>query len=254
MRRMKTYTFLSTVVTVFALATSALAVDGGSSARQGSLFNGESGPRLDTVYEGGPHRFSIGAYSLNQKRSITDDGDFAADWSVRHLMTYVGFDVQPWLTIQGGIGQSDLSVEGDSRDSDLEWMGGAQVRLLDYMLLEPIIGDDTYWFGLDSKFQYTSSKSEGLRDDLTWGEMFASLTLSLTSRPERYGFMDRISLFFGPAVSLIRGKEGDTDITEDQSFGFVGGLQFVPTDNLTFKFEIQQFGDMTIGGGVGLHF
>lgn len=251
---MKTYTFLSTVVTVFALATSALAVDGGSSARQGSLFNGESGPRLDTVYEGGPHLFSIGAYSLSQKRSVTDDGDFDADWSVRHLMTYVGFDVRPWLTIQGGIGQSDLSVEGDSRDADLEWMGGAQVRLLDYMLLEPIIGDDTYWFGLDSKFQYTSSKSEGFRDDITWGEMFASLTLSLTSRPERYGFMDRISLFFGPAVSLIRGKEGDTDITEDKSFGFVGGLQFMPSDNITLKFEVQQFDDMTIGGGVGLHF
>jgi hypothetical protein len=252
---MKTNTFLSTLVTVFALATSALAVDGGSSARQGSLFNGESGPRLNAVYDGGPRLFSLGAYSQYQKRGMTDDSDFVTDWSIRHLMMYAGFDLRPWLTIQGGIGQSDLSIADDeARDADMEWMGGAQVRLLDYMLLEPVIGDDTYWLGVDSQFRYTSSKSEGFGGDITWGEMFGSLTMSLTSRPERSGFMDRISLYFGPAVSMIRGKDGNTDVSEDQSLGFIGGLHFVPSDNFTLTLEFQQFGAMTVGGGVGLHF
>lgn len=251
---MKTNALLSTVVIVLAWVTSALAVDGGSSARQGSLFNGESGPRLDAVYAGGPRLFSVGAYSLYQKRAMSDDSDFVTDWRIRNLMTYVGFDVRPWLTIQGGVGQSDLSVAGDSRDAGFEWMGGAKLRLLDYMLLEPIVGDDTYWFGLGSTLRYTSSKSEGFADDITWGEMFGSLTMSLTSRPERYGFMDRISLYFGPAVSMIRGKDGNTDVTEDQSTGFVLGLQFVPSDNITLTLEAQQFDSMSVGGGVGLHF
>jgi hypothetical protein len=255
MQRMKTNIFLSTAVTVFALAASALAVDGGSSARQGSLFDGESGKRLEALYEGGPRLFSLGVYFQNQERGVSrDDSDFVTDWTVRHLMTYVGLDLRPWLTVQGGIGQSSLDVNGSERDSDMEWMGGAQIRLLDYMLIEPIIGDDTYWFGLDSNFQYTGSRSDAPEGDITWAEMFGSLTMSLTSRPERYGFMDRISLYFGPAFSMIRGRDDNDDFSEDKSLGFVGGLQFMPSDNLTFKLELQHFDETSFGGGVGFHF
>jgi hypothetical protein len=251
---MKTNTFLSMAVTFFALAASALAVDGGSSARQGSLFNGESGKRLEAEYEGGPRLFSIGAYSQYQKRGIVHDDDFVTDWSVRHLMTYLGLDLLPWLTVQGGIGQSSLSLEGESRDADIEWMAGAQIRILDYMLLDPIVGDDTYWFALDSTLQYNASRSEGFGGDVTWGEMFGDLTMSLTSRPERFGFMDRISLYFGPALSMIRGTDDRGDFSEDKSVGFVAGLQFMPSDNLTFKVELQHFDELSIGGGIGFHF
>jgi hypothetical protein len=256
MATMNTKACFSTVVTYFVLASFALAMEGGASARQGSLFNGDSEKRVDAVYDGGPHIFSIGAYAQYQKRAVIyGDGDIPTDWSVNHLMTYLGLDLGSWLTIQGGVGQSTLTVAGDeSRDADLEWMGGAQARLLDYMLLEPIIGDDTYWFGLDLNLKYTGSRSEGFGDETLWNETFGSLTMSLTSRPERYGFMDRISLYFGPAVSVIRGTQGDEAISEDKPMGFVGGLMFAPSDNFTFNLEMQSFGDMSFGGGVGLHF
>lgn len=254
MPRMKTNTLLSSVIAIVGVAASALAIEGGNSARQGALFNGESGDRVEALYAGGPHIFSVGAYGQYQERSVQDDNDLTQKLSIRHLMTYLGCDVLPWLTLQAGIGQSDLSGLGDDRDEDIEWMGGAQLRLMDYMLIEPPIGEDTYWFGLDSNLRYTGSESDGFQGDVKWGEFFGSVTLSLTTRPERYGFVDRISIFFGPAVSFIRGTVDDEDISEDQSIGFVGGLQIVPSDNLTFRVEAEQFDDTSFGGSVAFHF
>lgn len=240
------------------MAASALAVEPGASARQGALFNGDSGDRVDAVYEGGPRALSVSIVSLYQKRDVKyGDSSFATEWRIRHLYSAVGYDVLPWLTVEAGIGQSDLSSNGDTRDSDLEWMGGAEFRLMDYMLIEPPVGDDTYWFGIDGHVQYTGSQSEGLQGDLDWAEWFGSLTASLTTRPERYGFMDRISLFFGPAYSVIRGKQSGGfggDIEEDQAIGYVGGLVFVPSDNFTIKLGAQQFDAMSFGGSVGFHF
>jgi hypothetical protein len=251
---MKTNTFFAAAVTLVALAVPALALDGGNSARQGSLFNGESGDRVEALYEGGPHIFSIGAYSQYQKRGMDDGRGSTDDWTVHHLVTYIGCDVLPWMTLEGGIGQSKLGNLGDDRSSDVEWMGGVRLRILDYMLIEPIIGEDTYWFGLDSHVQFTGSESDGSKGDIKWGELFGSLTMSLTSRPERYGFMDRISIFFGPAFSLIEGTKDGKDISEDQAVGFVGGLQFVPSDNITIKVEAQQFDQTSLGVSLGFHF
>ena len=258
MPRMKTHSSFATVIAVFAMALPALAVDSGASARQGSLFNGDSGDRVEAVYEGGPRPLSISISSQYQKRGVVyGDSDFTTEWSVRHLYSSIGYDIRPWLTVEGGIGQSDLSSDGDTRDSDLEWMGGLQFRLMDYMLVEPPIGDDTYWFGLDGHVQYTGSQSEGGQGDIDWAEWFGSLTASLTTRPERYGFMDRITLYFGPAYSMIRGKESGgfgRDIEEDQAIGFIGGLVFVPSDNISIKLEAQQFDETSIGASIGFHF
>jgi hypothetical protein len=251
---MKTHTIFTAFVSVVIVAGVAMAVDSGASARQGSLFNGDSGKRLEAVHQGGPRLLSLGVSSLSQKRDIDNDNiGGTQNWQVRHLLCYVGFDVFPWLTVEGGAGQSTVTQNGISGDSDFEWMSGGQIRLLDYMLTEPPAGNDAYWFGVDLNGQYSMSQSS----DIKWAEVFGSMTMSLTTRPERYGFMDRIGLYFGPAYSAIRGKDHGLlggDITEKQSTGFVGGLVLVPSDNFTIKLEVQSFGSMSMGGSVGFHF
>ena len=254
MPRMKTNTTLSAIASLLAFALPVLALDGGNSARQGALFSGESGERNEAVYDGGPHILSVGVTSEYQKRGITDDRDNLKVYNIQHLMAYLGCDVTSWLTVEGGIGQSKVGNLDDNRSADTEWMGGLRLRLLDYMLIEAPAGEDTYWFGLDSHIQYTGSKSDGRQGDIKWGEAFGSLTMSFTTRPERYGFMDRISLFVGPAVSLIRGTKDGDDIEEDQAIGFVGGLQFVPSDNFTIKVEAQQFDKTSAGVSASFHF
>jgi hypothetical protein len=251
---MKTHTFLAAFVTLVTLTGVAMAVDMGASARQGSLFNGDSGKRLEAVHQGGPRLLSVGVSSLLQKREMDYDNlPGLQKWDARHLMVSVGFDVFPWLTAEGGIGQSSLNENSVDQGSDVEWMGGGQIRLLDYMLTEPPIGNDAYWFGLDLGARYSAAQA----GDLKWGEMFGSVTMSFTVRPERYGFMDRISLYFGPAYSDIRGKDSGLfggDISADQSTGFIGGVVLVPSDNFTIKLEAQSFGEMSMGASFGFHF
>lgn len=256
MHPMKTYSLVLSWMLASLVSISASAMSG-YSLEQSSLFNGDSTAPYDTVHDGGPRILSLGAYIANQERGMQDDGNRIYNWEISHKIAYLGLDLTPWLTILGGVGESDLSIDGDNRDSGFEWMGGIQLRLMDYMVMDPVFDDNAYWIGVDTDFRGIGSTSEGMNGDLSWLELFGSLTLSVIVHPERGGFIDRISVFAGPAYSAITATSDtgyNVDMTEDKATGFVGGIQFNPSENVALRFEYQKFDAGTIGANLSFHF
>jgi len=252
---MKTYSYILSwlIVAMFTFSASAMS---GSSLQQGSLLNGDSAKSYDVIHDGGPRVLSVGAYVANQKRGMDANGT-VSDWEISHMIAYLGLDLTSWLTVIGGAGQSDLSIQGDTRDSDFEWLGGIQVRFLNYMVLDPLFGDNAYWVSIDTDIHSIGSTSEGINSDVTWLEIFGSLTMSMTIDTERGGLLDRISIFAGPAYSSITATDSDgfsADMNEDQATGFVGGIQIDPSENVTLRLEFQQFDSSSVGGSLTFHF
>ena len=252
---MKTYSYVLSwlLVTLFTFSASAMS---GYSLQQGSLFNGDSTAAYDTMHDGGPRALSVGAYVATQKRGM-QNGNRVDDWEINHMIGYLGLDLTPWLTILGGVGQSELSIQNDNRDSDFEWLGAVQMRMLDYMVLDPLLDQNACWFAIDAEVRGIGSSSEGVNSDVTWLELFGSLTMSLTVHPERGGFMDRISIFAGPAYSAITATEDggfNADLNEDKATGFVGGIQFNPSENVALRLEYQDFDSGSVGGSLTFHF
>ena len=169
----------------------------------------------------------------------------------REAIVYLGLDVTPWLTFLGGCGQSDLSVGSEERDSDFEWLGAIQWRMLEYLALDPLFNDSACRVAIDAEFRGIGSQSEGMGGDLTWIELFGALTMSFTVNTERGELLDRISVFAGPAYSTItatRDNGLDADLNEDESLGFIAGLEAAPSENVTLRLEFQAFDASTFGG------
>jgi hypothetical protein len=255
---MKTHILASAIVLTCSLGVSAMAaMSGGTAGSQGAIFTGQTTAKAEPIYEGGPQRFGFGAYYFDQRRDMSG-GSIPGDqeWKVQHLMGYVGYDVLPWLTVEAGVGQSKLDIEEEGGgEEDVEWMAGAQVRLLDHMALDPVVGEDAYWVGLDGQIHYAGTTFE--RDfggDIDWHELFGAITVSFTARPEVSGFVNRVGLYFGPAFSMISADQDGEDADEDQSFGLIGGLTVNPSDNVSLKIEVQGFGNASLGAAVGFHF
>ena len=253
---MKTKTLVVGVGLLAALSSSALAAGAGASAYEGSLLTWDSGKRFEPLYDGNLQRLSLDGYVLQQTRGMDYGSGPAREWKVMHAGATVGIDLTRWLTLKAGGGGSDLSVDGDNRDSGGEWLVGGQLRLLDYWMLEPLVSDEPYWLSVNVNGHYLGTTSNGGNEDVTWQELFGSVELSLTARPERWGFIDRIGIFAGPAYSAIKADDGGGfgSISQDRAFGFVGGLFLNPNNNVTLKAEVQSFDKVSIGGSVGFHF
>ncbi len=256
MPTMNKNTLLSSAVFVCAFVSSAWAVSGDTSAYQGAVFNAESPKAYEALYNGSPRFLSIGGYYEQEKRGIDINGGMQ-DWEVQQSVGYVGVDLTRWLTVRGGGGQNTLRVDKASGDSDLEWIAGGTLRLLDYFILDPVIGEESYWLGVNLDGQYTGARSHAPSGDLTWNEVSVALLFNLTAHTERWGFVDRVSLYAGPAYSGIAGNNDGgfgANIREDKSVGLIAGLAFGLSDNVTIKTELQDFGDTSFSLGASFHF
>ncbi len=254
---MKTKSFLVAAGLCAAIVSSVSAAGAGASAYEGSLLTWDSGKRLEPLYDGGLNRLSFEGYGLNQTRGMDFVCGGEREWSVTHVGALLGWDLTRWLTIKAGGGGSALSVSGTDYDSGGEWVVGGQLRLLDYWMLEPLVAEEPYWLSVDVNGRYLMARAEAAKDELTWHEAFGSVVFSLVARPERWGFVDRIGIFAGPAYSEIVADEGGgfgADVTANRTFGFVGGLFLNPNNNVTLKAEVQAFDKVSVGGSIGFHF
>lgn len=248
---MKTYVCLLTGLSCVALSLSALASGADSSAYQSALFTGDSAKFADALHSGGPRMVSVGAGILQQKRALeTDYG--TTDLKLNHIYGTVGLDLTKWFTVYGGAGQADVTADNSEKRSNFEWLAGGTIRALDYMVLEPWNDIDQYWVGLDLNSYFRNitldSTRGGMSDNLS--ELFASVTMSFYSKPEKPGIWDRIGFYVGPAMSAL--KSGDQ--SEDQMFGMIGGLQLNPNPNMGLKLELQKFDDVGLGASFTFHF
>jgi hypothetical protein len=258
---MKTNLFLVPVALAALSVSTALAMPSSTTAYQGYMFNGRSGPKPEPAYEGGPRRFSFGVEYNQQRRDMNYSGgafDHTERWRATFIHGFAGFDVFRWLTVQALAGSSDLTLDGvPGFDPGISWGGGVKLRLLDYMLLDPIVSDDLYWLNIEGGVQYTlNSAKDGA--DVKWGDLFSTLTVQIQARPEKFGFVDRVGLFGGVAFSKIFGRSDgpvfDEDVEEDQSLGFTGGVTLNPSDNLALRADVLFLDTLSYGGSLTFHF
>ena len=249
---MKTYVNLLSVLSCVAMSASVMASGADSSAYQGALFNGDSTRFADAIHSGGPRKVSLGISVQQQNRALKSDFGGATDTKINHLLATVGYDVTKWLTLYGGAGEADVDSGNGKQGSNAEWLFGGTVRALDFMVLEPWNDIDNYWVGVDVNSFYRNVR---LKDN--WGgsgknlsELFASVTMSFYSRPEKPGIWDRLGFYFGPAISTL----SMSDRNEDQMFGLIGGLQLNPNPNMGFKLEVQKFEGVGLGASFNFHF
>ena len=238
--------FLSSV----AISTSVFASGADTSAYQGALFNGDSTKFFDTIHSGGPRAISVGAGMEQTKRTMNSDNGFKEDYKINHLTGILGIDLTKWLTVYGGAGQADVSTANSDKSSNFEWTAGGTVRALDYMVLEPWNDIDQYWVGLDLNSFYRNTSVDDNWKSENLSEIFGSVTMSFYTRPEKPGIWDRLGFYVGPAVSLL--SKGNA--SEDQLFGFVGGLQLNPNPNMAIRIQFQKFDDVGMGANILFHF
>jgi len=243
---MKTHLRLVVVLAAITVNFSVLASGVDSSAYQGALFNGDSTKFTDAVHNSGPHFLSFGMDLSQQKRKMDNQETLKCN----RLTGMLGIDVAKWLTVYGGAGEADISSERLDKGSNFEWLAGGTLRAMDFMVLEPWNDIDNYWIGLDfnSFYRNTTVDDSWLSESLS--EVFGSMTFSVYNRPERPNLWDRLGFFIGPAVSFL--SKGNT--SEDQAFGFIGGLQLNPTPNVAVKLEFQKFDNVGMGANITFHF
>jgi len=248
---MKTYAYILTVLAAAMVSTYTFASGVDSSAYQGALFNGDSTKFDDAAHSGGPHLISVGVNVQQQKRGLEYDNGFeGSELKANHIAGILGIDATKWLTFYGGAGEADVGLNGNSHSSNFEWLAGGDVRMLDYLVLEPWNDIDQYWVGLDLNSFVRNTKVDSGNSSDTLSEIFASLTMSFYSKPERPGAWDRVGVYVGPAFSAL--DYGNQ--SESQMFGIIGGLQLNPSPNISMKFELQKFDKLGMGAGVAFHF
>jgi opacity protein-like surface antigen len=247
---MKTYACLLSFLSSVAISTSVFASGADTSAYQGALFNGDSTKFFDTIHSGGPRAISVGAGIEQTKRTMNADNGFKEDYKINHLTGILGVDLTKWLTVYGGAGQADVSTANSDKSSSFEWTAGGTVRALDYMVLEPWNDIDQYWVGLDLNSFYRNTSVDDNWKSENLSEIFGSVTMSFYTRPEKPGIWDRLGFYVGPAVSLL--SKGNA--SEDQLFGFVGGLQLNPNPNMAIRIQFQKFDDVGMGANILFHF
>ena len=255
---MKIIPILSAVVFTAAAVSSYAQTESGAMATQGYLSYGASTSPTDGDFFGGPHRWSLGAFMDHDLRPVTIGGE-KDTWQNDRLMAFVGFDPLTWITLQAGAGSSSLDLGDGSRDNKAEWQLALRLRLLEYMIVDPPIGNEPYWLGIEAMGRFDHGRSDGELGigNIEWDQYDAALTFHLSSRPERWMTVDKIDIFAGPGVSTLDGtRKGGVsgNIRADNEFGFVGGLVFTLGSNFSLGVNVADFGDLSYGGEVVFHF
>jgi len=165
-------------------------------------------------------------------------------------MVRVGADIFPWLTLHGAAGAGEFSNEvgPENDDVDSSYTVGAQMRLLEYWLLEPRSNEDR--FTIEASVSYTETEGphfvagRGTRE-LSYEEIQAGLTLSWVNEIQNTKFIHPWSsrLYLGPLFSVVEGSHGSTDIEEVDDNGMVIGLDIRFTRYMSFLFEGQWWDD-----------
>ena len=223
----------------------------------------------DFLAVGNADRFSVGVNYENIRRYVAPDigEDFRLD--ATSLSLFLGYDVMKWLTVFGTLGQSENSsdfVLGQSDDRQFKWSIGANVNLYKWYINEPeVMAGDRVTVRLFAEFaSYEADTGAGNMD---WDDVFVALPIAY-ERFERNDRIDndselfRISIYAGPAVSIINGSldtgKGDTGFEAKEDFGVVVGLDVYFTHSISVGgqavfFDITE-DDMSARGSFRYHF
>ena len=126
---MKTHHIITAVVLVFGLCILV-------SPSQGA---GADSPRDSFLHARNLDRLSVGAAYEKQKRDLADEFGQTGALVARHAYAYLSLDVFSWLTINGGVGQTELKPQKlmTYGDEDEMWMAGVRLNLWEHDVVDP---------------------------------------------------------------------------------------------------------------------
>ena len=218
---------------------------------------------------------AIGARYDQAKRNVKIEGaEGLPELMSRSLYGSLSCDVASWLTIAGGAGQSALKIDESTSygDEDTLWMAAIRVNLWGFPLTEPAFLTCHIRFDADlSYWQYKAGLDEG---DADWNETRGALVVSAERYAENWDQNPAVcpySLVFyaGCVYSQLDGKihlvperaamagKSTLSISEDTSFGLIGGIDLFISHNLSIGGEVRAFDDVknySYTGSLVLHF
>lgn len=171
------------------------------------------------------------------------------------IMAFAGYDVLPWITAYGLIGQASPEVENDSGDNDsaTEFGAGVLVNLLDHDILDNLSLETR--IRIQGQIQFTLAQPEVEGEDFDYNELYGSLTLSVLNEMvgnKRY-WPEAISLFAGPCFTRIDGDHFDQIPGE---IGLIAGSDVLVSRRLALSgsYEFYEDGSHAITGTLSLRF
>lgn len=220
--------------------------------------DGVSELHLDPIEHGGPRKWSFGVYAEAARRRLENEliASQRRDWDAESLMMFVGYDALSFLTLLGGAGRSEAEIGEVSYGSDAGWLLGARMRILDFLVFDPMQGADLYWCRIDAAFHFQASDTESRGRELDWHETRGTLTASFVTRPSQLGSLDTVGIYFGPAFSRLKARETNPRERWEGSdeFGLVAGVFMNPGRHTMLKLEVSRFERNSFNFAAGFHF
>jgi len=199
-------------------------------------------------------RVSVGFNFEDIQRYVDVDGmgDLTQSIDATSYSLFLGFDVQPWLTVFGTLGQTENDSNLPEEDADSErlmkWSLGVHGNLYkwDFQAPRALIGDR---LTIKCFFEYADYRKDQNSGEVQWNDLVLAVPIAY-ERFERNAKLDeselyRLSIYAGPILSLIDGtidyQTGSLDFQETESLGLVAGVDIYFTSSVSIGGQVQMF-------------
>ena len=223
----------------------------------------------DFLAVGNADKFSVGINYENVRRYVDPDVGENFRLDATSISLFLGYDVLNWITVFGTLGQSENNSEfalGKSDDRQFKWSIGASANLYKWYINEPaVMTGDRVTVRLFAEFaSYEADTGVG---NMEWDDVFIVLPIAY-ERFERNDRIDndselfRISIYAGPAISLVNGSldTGTSDIGFEakETFGVVAGIDVYFTHSISVGGQAHMFDladeDISARASIRYHF
>lgn len=195
--------------------------------------------------------WAIGAFGHLRQRDAEVDGLVGLhELETLRAAGFVSYGLLPWMTVYGTAGLLDAQLDGnDFEEGDLQLGAGLHFNLLYHDIADPTLMEDR--ITLTADVEYTFNQSEYLGNDLEWTDFTAYVLLGLVNdiSGTRLYLPYSIGAFFGPVFSDLQG-----DISEDNLFGLMGGLEVFFTRSVSLMAGIDYFDGTGFFGSATIRF
>ena len=198
------------------------------------------------------HRWSVGLNYEGINRSISLDNGPDMDLEAVSVSLFVGYDAMEWLTVFGTFGQTENEsayVASGAGTREFKWSFGANANLVKWHQGQPrVMAGDRVTVRLFGEFaSYETDDGNGTTD---WRDIFFALPVSYdrierNQRVVEDSELFRLSLYAGPALSLIKGDIESaglsTGFEEKEALGVMAGVDIYFTRSVVLGAQAYLF-------------
>ena len=239
---------------------------------QRSEATGADTPRDSLIHIENLDFLAIGAVYEKQKRDLVDEWGNPGRLESRHAYAFLSMDVFWWLTVNAGIGRTELKpaklmTYGDEKDL---WTAGVRANLWEHDVTDPTFM--VHRFRVQATGSYWEHEADYLGHDLTWEEWRAALLFQAESFVSNFGYDTTVypfSVIFsvGPVYSEIDMEAdipfpwggpalpaGMVDIEEEDDVGVLISIDVNIAHNFSAGWECRLFDEATHSANIAFHF